>query len=138
MRSLSLWYSTSTNNCTRQSSNAITYLDIKLKEEIWTERIQDVGFKESKLLKKRYWLAEILLVGPVDIELFYYHLSAIAFDYVKDLVKMAKIGTAWKNLPKNLINIKAKIVQIYLQTRTMCDNVYRLDQECLIKTLHGQ
>lgn len=48
-----------------------------------------------------------------------------------------KDDKGWKKLPKNPANAKAKIMQLILQSRCIMDDIYVLDQDCLMGTLHG-
>ena len=89
----------------------VSYMNILIDKDIFHERIQDIGCTEKELSKKRYRQAKILSVGPEGKEVFFYDLTSIAVDYVKKMYAMCNEESAWKNLPKNLPNVKAKIVQ---------------------------
>lgn len=112
-------------------------MDISIDNAIFLQRIQDNGCTDVELPKKRYRQAKILSVGPTGAERFFYHLTALAVDYAKQMSAMFNEGSAWKNLPKNIPNVKAKIVQTCLQMRQLEDNVFKLEQTRLIETLHG-
>ena len=112
-------------------------MDVILEDSVRNERIQDVGCKEVELPKRRYRLAKILSVGPAGNEKYYFNLTAIAVDIVKDMAAVHAAGQGWNNLPKNLPNVKAKIVQLCLQTRVHDGDTFILDQNRLIETLHG-
>ena len=114
-----------------------SYMSICMENEIFLNRIQDVGCKESELPKKRYRMAKILSVGPEGNQVYYYNLTAIAVDFSKLMLAIFVVGSGWKDLPKNPTNVKAKIVQTCLQLRQWEDDGFILDQRRLIDTLHG-
>ena len=83
--------------------------------------------------KKRCKKAKILSLGPKDGEqLFYYHLTGLAVDYVKEMQQQQITNTAWFKVPKFLPNVKQKNVEIIVQLRIFELNPYKLDQTRLI------
>ena len=92
------------------------YLYVKLPNELWFDRIQDLGVEEKKLPKKRYKGSKVISIGPNDEDtLFYYDLTSIAVDYVKLMKGMNTEKTGWQKLPVNLPNVKKKLLRLSYQ-----------------------
>ena len=115
-----------------------SYLDINIDADAWEVYLQDKGCLENKLPKKRYKQAKILSVGPKNGEMvFYYYLTVIAVDFVKAMQHQMVSRIGWFKLPKNLPNVKSKIVEVIIQLRVFDGNKYTLEQTRLINFLHG-
>ena len=52
-------------------------------------------------------------------QLFYYGITSIAVDCVKEMAKQKKNGVAWFKLRVSLPNVKKKIVEVILQLRIL-------------------
>ena len=97
------------NNLLIEPDVISSYLDIKLENELWFARIQDPGGKEECLPSKRYKMSKIISIGPNDSDiLFYYDLTSIAVDYVKQMKTMQSNKSGWIKLPVNLPNAKKR------------------------------
>jgi len=62
---------------------AIQYPNVKIPEE-WNDCLQDMGCSKSELKIKRYKGSQTPGRGPKDVPIFYYHLTSIAIDYIKN------------------------------------------------------
>ena len=114
------------------------FLKIKITPNEWRLNLQDSGCTDVELVNKRYKGSKIISVGPKGgDQLFYYGITSIAVDYVKEMVKQKKNGVAWFKLPVSLPNVKNKIVEVILQLRILEGNNYELEQTRLINFLHN-
>ena len=136
--------STSVPNASIESSSLILtatedeteYANIKLNNELWMQRIQDTGCSYDMLPKKHYMRSKIPPIGPKESPMFYFHISAIAIDYLKKLSKESELGRGWKKVPVNRTDGKNKIINILLATRKIDTNgTYQLDQGRVIAML---
>ena len=93
--------------------------DIRVKKNEWTTRIQDAGCKKADLPKKTYKQAKILGVGDNKEMLFFFNLSAIAINYLKQMGKENKLGRGWSKVPKNKSDTKMnyQIIDFHEETR---------------------
>ena len=99
-------------------------------------RIQDVGCAENRLPNKSYTMANIIDMGPPSTILFYYHLAAIAVDYLKSFKIKITLGRGWLKVPTNKTNVKIKIIEIILSLRKMRDSTYQLNHTRLLSMLY--
>ena len=136
--------STSVPNASIESSSLILtatedeteYANIKLNNELWMQRIQDTGCSYDMLPKKHYMRSKIPPIGPKESPMFYFHISAIAIDYLKKLSKESELSRGWKKVPVNKTDGKNKIINILLATRKIDTNgTYQLDQGRVIAML---
>ena len=105
------------------------YANIKLNNELWMQRIQDTGCSYDMLPKKHYNRSKIPPIGPKEAPMYYYHISAIAIDYLKKLSQESELSRGWKKVPVNKTDGKNKIINILLATRKIDTNgIYQLDQ----------
>jgi len=75
-------------------------------------------------------------IGPKESPMFYFHISAIAIDYLKKLSKESELSRGWKKVPVNRTDGKNKIINILLATRKIDTNgTYQLDQGRVIAML---
>ena len=83
------------------------YLTIKMPQNEWRLNLQDGGCADAELLNKRYKGSKIISVGPKGgDQTFYYGITAIAVDYVKQMAEQKKNKVAWFKLPVSLPNVK--------------------------------
>jgi len=118
------------SSCTRTDLYRIMINDTE-----WNKRIQDNGCRVEELLMKRYKQAKILSVGPQNT--FYYYLTAIVVDYVKSMQHQKTQGHGWSKLPKNVSNVKLKILNIILSSREEINNIYILSQHQVVDILNS-
>ena len=88
---------------TNTASNFCTHL---IDDKVWNSRIQDVGCVKDKLPSKTYLRGQIPPIGPEGDELYYYHLSCIAIDFIKIFLKQQELKLRRARVPKNKTDIK--------------------------------
>ena len=79
-----------------------------LPNDLWTERVQDLGQPFAELGSKTYKRNKIMSVGPPSDNRYYYDLTAIAVDLCKIMRQMQELDEGWRKLPKNPTQIKEK------------------------------
>ena len=108
-------------------------------EQLWRTRLQDNGCKKEALIKSTYRQNKILAYGPSGSQLYYPQLADIAINYVKNINKSKVEGRGWKGFPKNISNVKVKIIGILLSLRRLnSDNVFNLEQNVLLQMMDTQ
>ena len=116
-------------NCVRQSAFPLITIDTIE----WNQRIQDVGGDKQSMPAKTYKSKQIPPYGPN--KLFYYGLSSIAIDY---LIAFKNDTLGWSRIPKNMTDVKKKILELILSMRTKDGVKFELDQERFLYLLHNQ
>ena len=108
------------------------FIELKISAIDWEERIQETGCTmKDDMPKKTYNKKQIPTFGPNKV--YYYHLCSIAIDYIEYFKNNQK---DWNRLPKNVTNLKTKILGMLLTFRKRMDNGrYKLDQEMFINLL---
>ena len=89
----------------------------------WNQQIQDVGGDKNSMPSKTYKSKQIPPYGPN--KLYYYGLSAIAIDY---LIAFKNDKLEWSRIPKNMTDVKKKILELILSMRTKDGVKFELDQ----------
>ena len=142
--------SSSNSNSNQPSSNlspfipinyiiTLPYSNIRIEEQLWRSRLQDNGCEKEGLIKSTYRQNKIPAYGPSDSQLYYPQLAAIAIDYVKNINKSKLEGRGWKRFPKNISDVKIKIIGILLSLRRLnSDNVFDLEQNVLLRMMDTQ
>ena len=103
------------------------YSTIRIADDIWCKRLQDIGCMKESLPKATYRQHKIPAYGPY--ETYYYDLSSIVIDFIKNINRDKNEGLGWNRFPKNMSDIKVKLIGILLELRiTNSDNLYNLDQ----------
>ena len=87
------------------------YANIMIITDEWQNRLQDLGCSQAELKVKRYKGSNIAPYGPKETPIYYYNLTSIAIDYLKSFKKEKDVGRGWTKVPKNLTDIKTKIVE---------------------------
>ena len=118
----------------------IPYENIRIPDELWDERLQDIGCRKEYVVKKTYRMNQVMPFGPKEDQLYYVHLSAIVIDLVKNINTEKKDGLGWKRFPKNATDIKFSILKILMNLRKFEEenNRYVLDQDRVIGLLETQ
>ena len=109
------------------------YSTVRIQDDLWNQRIQDIGCTKDLLPLKTYKRSQIPPIGPVDSQLFYFHLTAIAIDYFKVFGTDSVLGRGWAKVPKNKSDAKVKIIGVILALRKEnTDGKFVLDQTCVL------
>ena len=112
----------------------LEYSKIRIDDEIWNMRLQDVGCSKEQLHKATYRQNKIQPFGPKDNPKYYPHLSAIAVEFLKAMISEQKEGRGWSRLPKNNTDAKLRIIEWVLRSRKLGDDEkYVLDQTSVFK-----
>ena len=72
---------TPTDAC--QDKAPLPFSTIRISDDLWSERLQDVGCKKDELKKHIYRQNKVPAYGPY--ELHYYGLSSIVIDFIKTI-----------------------------------------------------
>ena len=116
------------------SENLHPYSEIRIAEELWLSRIQDKGCAKEFLPKATYRQNKIPCYGPNDE--YYYELASIAIDYIKSINLRKVEGLGWDGFPKNMTDVKVKIVGLLLEYRVSdADGMYHMNQSKLLQNL---
>ena len=111
-----------------------SYSTIRIDDHVWSSRLQDVGCSLESLPKRSYRQNKVPPYGPNST--YYYDLSSIAIDYIKNIAQAKKNGYGWKRLPKNITDVKLKLIGLLLELRTETeDGTYVLDQTNFLKKI---
>ena len=118
----------------------IRYGNIRIPDESWNERLQDLGCRKEYVVKKTYRMNQVMPFGPKEDQLYYVHLSKTVIDLVKNIYAKKKEGLGWKRFPKNATDIKFSILKILMNLRKFeeANNRYVLDQDRVIGLLETQ
>ena len=110
---------------------------IRITEETFYERIQDIGCTKANLKKATYRQNKIPAYGPNT--LYYPQLSAIAIDFLKNIKYEKLEGCGWNRLPVNPSDVKVKIIALLLSLRKMGDDgIYTLGQDMILSMISTQ
>ena len=123
----------STNNKSPAQDGPYSYMLINSKE--WEKRIQDAGvYVKGAMPNKCYRSKQIPAFGPNKKK--YYHLTSIAIDYMQHFIDSPH---DWLRVPKNVTNVKNKIIELLLSHRTTScdDSKFHLDQLRFVMLLNN-
>ena len=123
----------STNNKSPAQDGPYSYMLINSKE--WEKRIQDAGvYVKGAMPNKCYRSKQIPAFGPNKKN--YYHLTSIAIDYMQHFIDSPH---DWLRVPKNVTNVKNKIIELLLSHRTTScdDSKFHLDQLRFVMLLNN-
>ena len=109
-----------------------------LQENVWITRLQDIGKEEDQMkldkTPKSYRRIQIPKYGAKS--LYYIGLSSIAIDYI---ISFKNNDDYWSRVPKNSTDVKMKLIELLLKSRTLRDNnLYTLDQTQFLHLLKNQ
>ena len=99
------------------SNNSIIFKDVQLTDDIWNERLQDRGCSKDELKKKSYKGKKISVYGTPENIMYYYDLASIAIYYIDAFKKEFEKGIGWKRVPKNVTEVKIKIIHLIKERR---------------------
>ena len=123
---------TPTDAC--QDKAPLPFSTIRISDDLWSERLQDVGCKKEEQKQRAYRQNKVPAYGPY--ELHYYGLSSIVIDFIKNINCDKSDGSGWTRFPKNMSDTKIKLIQLLLEYRVKDNsNVFHLDQTSFIGTI---
>ena len=111
----------------------LPYPSIRIPIQVWESRIQDTGGSKEMLPAKTYLGKQIPPYGPNKI--YYYDLACIAIDYIGSMKEGKDV---WSRMPRNVSDVKKRIIKVILTMRKYGDNGYELCQTNFIGILHNQ
>ena len=119
---------------------SVSYNNIRVKDDLWEARLQDLGCRKEYLEKKTYRMNSVMSFGPKEEVLYYEQLSASVIDLVKAINTEKKEGRGWKRFPRNATDVKASILKIIMNLRKFDEdnNKYELDQNRVLGLLETQ
>ena len=113
----------------------LPYPSLRVSTKNWEKRLQDMGCLKTEMPSKTYRSKQIPGYGP--LKTYYFHLSAISIDYI---LIFKEDTSNWCRVPKNITDVKMKIIELLLTMRKYDDNSkqYTLDQTRFINLLMSQ
>ena len=90
---------------------------VRISDDEWNVRLQDPGCTKDALASNTYRRSHIPGIGPLGMEVYYYHLTSIAVDYLKLFTEENTLKRGWAKVPKNKSDAKVKIVGVILALR---------------------
>ena len=77
--------------------------------------------------------------GPLEAPIFYYDLTSIAIDYLRNVKAQNELGRGWNKIPKNVTDCKLKIISRLLAMRKYSEtsSLYELDLKVLLGQLQN-
>ncbi len=119
---------------------SVSHSNIRIKDDLWEERPQDLGCRKEYIVKKTYRMNSVMAFGPKEDTLYYEQLSASVIDLVKAINTEKKEGRGWKRFPRNATDVKGSILKIIMNLRKFDEesNKYELDQDRVLGLLETQ
>ena len=119
---------------------SVSHSNIRIKDDLWEERLQDLGCRKEYIVKKTYQMNSVMAFGPKEDTLYYEQLSASVIDLVKAINTEKKEGRGWKRFPRNATDVKGSILKIIMNLRKFDEenNKYELDQDRVLGLLETQ
>ena len=119
--------------------NDTTFGNVKIPDDEWKRRIQDGGCAISELKKKTYKKNKIPGYGPKEAPIYYFDLTSVAIDWLKNFKSENQLGRGWNKIPKNPTDVKMKIVERLLAMRkyNSSTGLYDLEQMVLLGQLQN-
>ena len=109
---------------------------VRLYEDDWNVRLQDSGCTKDALPSNTYRRSHIPGMGPLGMEMYYYHLTSSAVDYLRFFQEENTLGRGWAKVPKNKSDAKLKIIGVILALRKENDDgTFNLDQTRILLML---
>ena len=76
----------------------ISILNVMIPSTEFEDRLQDKGCNLHQLPKNTYKMSKIPPYGPKEKSLYYYHLTSIAIDYIKNFKKEKDLDRGWNKV----------------------------------------
>ena len=129
-----------TDNDITTEKAPLMFSSIRIDDDVWNQRIQDKGCTFDELPSKTYQQNKIVSVGPNEENLqYFYDLSSICIDYIKNITMDPTNKVSWTRFPKNRSDIKENVVKHIIEQRQLGSNgVYILDQTMILQVMHKQ
>ena len=75
---------------------------IRIDDITWVSRLQDEGCQYDSLIKRTYCSNKIPPYGTEEETIYYYELSCIPIDFIKNINIEKAAGSGWNRFPKKL------------------------------------
>ena len=76
------------------------FINMKIDDDELRWRLQDAGCAQSELPRKTYMKSRIAGYGPSEALIFYYNLTSIGIDYLRNFKAQNELGRGWNKIPK--------------------------------------